>query len=103
MTFLPLLAAPAGALLIPANLAFGLGALNPPLLQRHAFRAQTFNLCIWHSGKGYVAQMGTAQLSIFVVFKFDETPNRLVVRQHDNTGVFDRAFHISGRVGDQTN
>jgi len=86
-------------LIIPANLAFGLGALNPPLLQRHAFRAQTFDLCIWHSGKSYMSQVGTVQLSVFVAFKFDEAANCSVFSQHDNTRVFDRKFRIPWRVG----
>lgn len=57
------------------------------------------DLCLWHSCKSYMTQVGTVQLSVFVVFKFDEAANCLVVSQHDNTGVFDRKLRIPWRVG----
>ena len=86
-------------MVVPANLAFGSNGLNPLLLHRHGFRAQTFDLCIWNSGKSYMSQVRTVQLSVFVVFKFDEAANCLVGRQHNNTGVFDRNFRIARRIG----
>ena len=99
MTFLPLLAASAGALSVSANLAFNLDIRNSLTLQCYTFSLETLDLWVGQSGNRHMVQVGTEKIPLIIVLKFDETPSRLMVRKHDNAGVFDRAFRISWRVG----